>query len=202
MARDALKVLDAARIDRAHVFGFSLGGMVAQELAIRHPDRVRSLVLGSTRAARRAGMPMTIAAMANLVAAGRFSPAKAMAYTAPYLLSEECRRTRPEVVETWQQLVREQPLRRVGVSGQIFAALAHDSVARLPKIRHRTLILTGDTDRLMPPECSRFLARSIAGAKLEFLKGKGHEFCVEAPRETARAIRDFCLAEEQGENAA
>lgn len=193
MADDAIRVLDAAGVQRAHVFGISLGGMIAQEVALRHASRVDRLILGCTRAGRRAGTPMSWAAMAAFAGAGRLSPDAAMAHVAPYILSETVRRDRPEVLQEWQRMALLDPPRRIGVFGQMLAVLAHDAVSRLERIRHPTLILTGDADRLIDPSCSRFLERSIPGARFETIAGAGHEFAAEAPRETAEALRRFCL---------
>jgi 3-oxoadipate enol-lactonase len=192
MAEDTRCVLDAARVDRAHVFGISLGGMVAQELALRYPERVDRLILGCTRAKHNAGASMTLRAMATLVLAGRFAPDRAQAYTAPYLLSDSFLKSRPDVLATWQSRALAEPPRRVGVFGQMLAALAHDTARTVTKIQKPTLLLTGEDDRLMPPECSRFLAKTIPGAQLEILPGAGHEFYIEAPSRTADAVRRFC----------
>ncbi len=193
MAEDALAVLDAARVDSAHVFGVSLGGMIAQELALRAPARVRRLVLGCTRASRSAGASMSLSALAAFAVAGALTPDAAMARVAPFVLSSDFIKARPEVLEAWQRTALDDPPRRLGVCGQIAAALTHDSRRRLNRIRHPTLILTGDGDRLIPPECSRFLQRAVPGAELEVLPGAGHEFAVEAPEATTRALRRFLL---------
>ncbi|HEY6562043.1 MAG TPA: alpha/beta fold hydrolase [Polyangiaceae bacterium] len=195
MAEDALAVLDAARVESAHVFGMSLGGMIAQELTLLAPARVRRLVLGCTRASRRAGVPMSLSALAAFAVAGALSPDAAMAHIAPFILSSKFMKTRPEVLEAWQRTALEDPPRRLGVFGQVAAALAHDSRQRLSRIRHPTLIVTGDADRLISPECSRFLQRAVAGSQLEVLPGAGHEFHIEAPEATTRALRRFLLDE-------
>jgi pimeloyl-ACP methyl ester carboxylesterase len=193
MADDALAVLDATGTDSAHVFGVSLGGMIAQELAIAAPARVHRLVLGCTRANRRAGTPMSLSAMAAFAVAGALPPDAAMARVAPYILSSEFMKTRPEVLDAWCRTAAQDPPRRVGVIGQIAAVLMHDTRAHLSRIRHPTLILSGDADRLIPPECSRFLQQAVAGSELELLPGAGHDFPVEAPEATTRALRRFLL---------
>ena len=195
MAEDALAVLRAARVDSAHVFGVSLGGMIAQELALLAPARVRRLVLGCTRASRSAGASMSLSAMAAFAVAGALTPDLAMARIAPFILSSDFIKTRPEVLEAWQRTALDDPPRRLGMCGQIAAALTHDSRQRLSRIRHSTLVLTGDADRLISPECSRFLQRAVPGAELEVLPGAGHEFPVEAPEATTRALRRFLLNE-------
>jgi len=193
MANDTAAVLSHSGVERAHIFGISLGGMIAQELALSHSERVQRLVLGCTRAGLFAGSPMSLAATARLVGAGRLRPDRAMDYTAPYILSEAFMRARPDVLETWRRLALEDPPRRSGVFGQMLAGLLHNSVSRLTKIQKPTLILTGDADRLFSPACSRYLARCIPGARLQILPGAGHDFPIELPAETAQAIKQHCL---------
>lgn len=195
MAEDACAVLDAARVESAHVFGVSLGGMIAQELALSAPARVRRLVLGCTRASRSAGASMSLPAMAAFAVAGALTPDAAMARIAPFILSSDFIKTRPDVLEAWQRAALADPPRRLGMCGQIAAALTHDSRQRLSRIRHPTLILTGEADRLISPECSRFMQRALPGSKLEVLPGAGHEFPVEAPEATTAALRRFLLDE-------
>ena len=133
--------------------------------------------------------------MAAFAVAGALTPDAAMARIAPFILSSDFIKTRPEVLEAWQRTALEDPPRRLGMCGQIAAALTHDSRRRLSRIRHPTLILTGDADRLISPECSRFLQRAVPGSELEVLAGAGHEFPVEAPQATTQALRRFLLNE-------
>lgn len=195
MADDAASVLDHAGVDRAAVFGVSLGGMIAQELCLRHAPRVARLVLGCTRAGGGTGRPVSRDAILALVGALRSSEADALERTAPFVLSADFLRDHPEVVVEWQRIAREQPLRRRGFLGQAIAALRHDTSRALDRIRVATLIVTGDADRLIDAENSRYLARRIPGARLETLGGAGHDFPTERPRELARLLRDFCRME-------
>lgn len=191
MADDAARVLDAAGLERAHVFGVSLGGMIAQELALRHPARVERLVLGCTTAGRRAGHPVSLRAALTLLGALRFDAERAVAHTAPLVASPAFLARRPDIIETWQRLARERPPTRAGVLGQLLAAGAHDTVARLGRVRAPTLVLTGDADRLISPENSRYLARAIPGARLELLPGAGHDFTTERPAESTALLEGF-----------
>lgn len=192
MAEDARAVLDATGAGSAFVFGVSLGGMIAQQLALRHPARVRALALGCTRAGHRAPR-VGLGALATLVGALRLPPEEAIARTAPLILSQQYLDEHPEVVQHWQQLVRREPLRRRGVIGQLLAAARHDATDGLASLRCRTLAITGDADRLIPAECSRDLVRRIPGATLAILPGAGHDFPTERPEETARALTQFFL---------
>jgi pimeloyl-ACP methyl ester carboxylesterase len=192
MADDAASVLDHAGIDRATVLGVSLGGMIAQQLCLRHPERVSRLVLGCTRAGGRTGRRVSREATLALLGAIRSSEADALAHTAPFVLSPDFLRDHPEVVAEWQRIALEQPMRRRGFLGQAIAALWHDTSRELHRIGALTLVVTGDADRLIDAENSRYLASRIPGARLETLRGAGHDFPTERPRELARLLRDFC----------
>ncbi len=193
MADDAARVLDQARIERAHVFGMSLGGMIAQELALRHPTRVDRLALGCTTAGRRAGHGAPLRSVARLLGAMRFGAERAVAHTAPIVVTPAFLARRPDVLATWQRLARERPLTRRGVLGQLLAASRHDTARRLDRIHAPTLVLSGDADALMPVENSRYLARAIDGAELELLAGSGHDFTTELPDASAALIERFLL---------
>ena len=190
MADDCARVLAGAGIARAHVFGVSLGGMIAQELALRHPDRVHRLVLGCTTPGRRAGIPMPPGAR-RLAHAIRLAPDAAMRETAPLVLSDEFLRRRPDVLRRWEELARRKPPSRVGVVGQALAVLRHDTVRRIDRIAAPTLVVTGDADRLIDPECSRWLAAHIPGARLEIFAGAGHDFPTEREEQTASLLGEF-----------
>lgn len=195
MADDAASVLDHAGVDRAAVFGVSLGGMIAQQLCLRHPARVSHLVLGCTRAGGRTGRPISREATLALLAAILSSEADALTRTAPFVLSADFLKKSPQVLVEWQRIAREQPLRRRGFLGQAIAALRHDTSRALDRIRVPTLVVTGDADRLIDAESSRYLARTIPDARLETLAGAGHDFPTERPQEVARLISEFCLAQ-------
>jgi 3-oxoadipate enol-lactonase len=194
MADDAACVLDHAGVARAAVFGVSLGGMIAQELCLRHPARVSRLVLGCTRAGGRTGRPISRAAALALLSAVRSSEDDALVRTAPFVLSAEFLRDNPQVLTEWRRIARQQPMRRRGFLGQVFAALRHDTSRRLDRIRVATLVVSGDADRLIHIENSRYLASKIREARFVTLPGAGHDFPPERPRELARLLADFCLA--------
>jgi 3-oxoadipate enol-lactonase len=195
MADDAARVLEHAGVARAAVFGVSLGGMIAQQLCLRHPARVSRLVLGCTRAGGRTGRSISREAALALFGALRSSEDDALVRTAPFILSAEFLRGNPQVLTEWRRLAREQPMRRRGFLGQVMAALRHDTSRQLDRIRVSTLIVSGDADRLIDVENSRYLARRIAHARLETLPGAGHDFPTERPRELARLLAEFCLAD-------
>jgi pimeloyl-ACP methyl ester carboxylesterase len=189
LADDAESVLKASGVGPAFVFGVSLGGMVALELALRHPARVRALALGATfagwRTSRRASLPV----MGELIAGGMLSRMGSHGLIGRALVSEATLRNDFARFGAWLERVgRVSP--RV-LAQQAAAVTAWDETARLGEIRVPTLVLTGDSDRLVPMENSRRLADAIPGARLVVLPGAGHCFPLERFEETLRELTGF-----------
>ncbi len=194
MAADAVAVLDAAGIPRCHVFGVSLGGMIAQELALRHAERVDGLALGCTRAGGRSGPGTGAWAVARILGALPMAPDDAVEHAAPLALGDAFIAARPDVIQDWRRIAREDRPRRMGIVGQIAAAVRHDTTRRLGSIRARTVVITGNADRLIHPRNSEVLAARIPGARYELLDGAAHDFATEQPEATADVLRRRLLA--------
>lgn len=189
LADDAARVLDAAGIPEAAVFGISMGGMIAQELALRYPRRVRSLVLGATFGSQlwshKPGLG--VARDLLLVTLSRRNPRR----MARLLVSDDFLARNQDRFAAW--LARLSHPRRSVARRQILAIARHEAEDRLPRLRIPTLVLSGDRDRLVPVENSRRLARLIPRARLVELPGAGHAFPFERPEETVRALVEHCL---------
>jgi pimeloyl-ACP methyl ester carboxylesterase len=191
MADDVASVLIDSRIERADVLGISLGGMIAQHVALRHPHRVRKLILGcTTPGGRRARSTPPMSALA-LVRSMLMPFDEGVRYSAPYVLSADALSQRPEIVDVWLAIAASEPRSRIGVIAQLVAAATHDVYALLDFIEHPTLVITGDADRLIAPANSRLLAERIPRATLHTLAGAGHDFPTERPEETAHVVLDF-----------
>jgi pimeloyl-ACP methyl ester carboxylesterase len=159
---DTLAVLDALGIERAHVYGQSLGGMIAQELALTHPERVRALVLAATHAG-----------LAHVV------PVDARAPTdRPHLAlySRRFAEEHPEHVAEDLRVGSRTPQRPHAGRRQWDAMQGFDAYDRLPRLRTPTLVLHGTEDRLVSPGNARVLAERIPGAELVMLEGAGHVY--------------------------
>jgi pimeloyl-ACP methyl ester carboxylesterase len=194
MADDARSVLDALGIARAHVFGVSLGGMIAQQLAVRSPSRVDRLVLGCTRPGGASNVPVPAKTALTLLAALRHPLERAVRESARLVLGEEFIRDNADIIDEWVRIAEDQPPSRRAVLAQILAAVGHDASRELQRLAHPTLVVTGDADRLINPENSRRLAATIPGAELRVLGGAGHDFPTERASETAGLLREFLLA--------
>ena len=192
LAADALAVLDVLGVRAAHVFGISMGGMIAQELALRAPERVRSLVLGCTFASwRRARGPGFRTALDLLLLnLGLAKPER----LARLLLSAEWDEANPGKALEWMRASERTKLRFA--TAQLLAIVRHHTVPRLAGLKAPTLILTGDRDRLVPPVNSQVLHAAIPGSRLHVLKGAGHAFPLEREEETLRVLREHFSAAE------
>lgn len=193
LARDAAAILDHAGIERAHVFGISLGGMIAQRFALDHPERRIGVVLGCTSAGGRLGPGATVRAMLTMVRSATLAGPAAVQAMAPLLVSPSHLARHPEVVDQWARLAAAEPRRPAGLAGQMMAAMTHDASRELHRLRPPVLVLTGDADRILPAARSRALHALIPGATLQLLPGVGHDFPTEAPTETVRAVTEFLL---------
>ena len=189
LADDAAAVIEAAGAQSAHVFGISMGGMIAQELVLRHPARVRSLALGCTFASWRKGKAPSWRTKLDLLLLnlGHVSPD----LIGRILVSAEWHASNPGAALEWMRRAEHTALRYA--TAQMLAIARHHTLPRLAQIRAPTLVLTGSADRLVPPENSQVLARGIAGARLVVLQGAGHCFPLEREAETVRALCEHFL---------
>jgi len=188
-AADVIAVLDQERVARAHMSGASLGGMVAQEIAIRYPERVGALCLSATTG----GMPRidcydtggTSAAIGRYLyaLAGRPSRQDAIRQTASLWLTEEFAARLKEGGDAWQVLasLRAERSSRWALLAQIGALLRHSSWRQLPAIQAPTLILHGTVDRMISPRAAAALARRIRRRELRLLPGVGHAIGLQVP---------------------
>lgn len=192
MADDAAAVLIECGVPRADVFGISLGGMIAQELALRHPRRVQRLVLACTTPGGREAARLSVWAAFGLARTARLTPTDAQRETASWVLSPEYLHRNPEIVDVWAAIASSEPHNRRGLVGQIWAGARHDTWKRLGHLHHETLVMTGDRDRLMPPSNSERIAARLPNASLDWVRGAGHDFPTERPVETATRVLAFC----------
>ncbi|MDA0164346.1 alpha/beta hydrolase [Solirubrobacter ginsenosidimutans] len=183
LAHDAVAVLDSAGERRAHVYGISLGSLVAQELALRHPDRVQALVLGSSSAGGFAAYKPASSSFAQtfLVRAGSMGPEEAQWAAVPYTYAERTRREHPDRIAT------DIAHRLAGEAGpfayvhQAAAVASHDAYERLNRVRSPTLVVHGEQDVFVPPANALVLAERIPGARLRLWPDAAHVYPIDEP---------------------
>ncbi len=194
MARDAAGLLEALGIDAAHIYGVSMGGMIAQEFALRHPDKVLSLVLGCTTPGGSNTILPDAEAMDLLFDTERMkrlTPEQGARETLPFLCNQEFIDNNPDIVEQYVSKTVEHVTPLHGFMRQAEAIMKHDTYDRLPQIKAPTLVIAGTADRLVPVGNSRILASRIPNAELVILENMGHFFFMEALEEASKAILDF-----------
>jgi 3-oxoadipate enol-lactonase len=182
LADDAVAVLDAASLERAHVYGISLGGMIAQEIALRHPGRVARLVLGATTAGGPAATVADDATLAFFTRRGLMPAPEAVWASVPYNYSTQTRGEHGErIAQDIAQRLR-YPIEPEFYAAQLAAAIAHDTQDRLAEIQAPTLVVHGLQDVMVPPANGHVLARLIPGARLLELTGAAHLYPTDDPR--------------------
>lgn len=191
MARDAIAVMDAAGIERAHVLGASLGGMVAQRIALEHPERVRTLMLACTSASQNGDAGRSVRTTSALALRPLLGVKRAFTLLAPSLYSRRTLMERPGLVEEdlHQRMADRPPMKTAYY--QLLAALRHDTRARLGEIKAPTLVIQGEQDRIISPSCARYLAEHIPSSELVVLPHCGHIITTDAGDEALNAMFDF-----------
>jgi pimeloyl-ACP methyl ester carboxylesterase len=193
MAADAVGLMDALDIDSAHVFGVSMGGLIAQVLALDYPDRVERVALGCTSHGGRHAVQPRKEVMEVLAKASdpTMRAEEAVRTRLPVVLSDPFIRREPERVEEFVQLSARHWPTPEGAAGQMGALSVFNVKKRLGEIRCPVLAITGSEDRMMPPENSRLLAEGIGGAEHYTVDGAGHSFFFEKPDEVNEVLIDF-----------
>ena len=191
MAGDVLAVLDHAGIDRAHVVGSSLGGMIAQEVAIRWPERVARLVLLSTTPGGDDAAPMPQQTVDLLRQMPELEPREALRRAIVNAMAPRHVDARPELVDEILELRLANPQDPAGWQAQAHAGTTYDGGGRLDDITAPTLVLHGDRDVVVAPANAELLADRIPDAQLLLLDGHGHLPFLEDPARVAEEILRF-----------
>jgi pimeloyl-ACP methyl ester carboxylesterase len=194
MADDAVAVLDAAGERRAHVYGISLGSLVAQSVALRHPDRVEALVLGASSAGGFAAYKPSPSSFAQtfLVRAGAMGPEEAEWAAVPYTYAERTRRSHPDRIAADIAQRLKSPPEPLAYMHQAAAVATHDTYARLNTMSAPTLVVHGEQDVFIPPANALVLAERIPGAQLRLWPDASHMYTIDEPQadqEIARFLR-------------
>lgn len=199
MASDAAAVLDAAGFESAHIYGVSMGGMIAQEFALQYPKRVRSLILGCTAP----GGPHVIKAEPEvsrlLMARGNLSPADAAEASIPFIYDAATARERID-----EDLARRSEWlpKPEAYTAQLQGILAWEAYSRLDQISAPTLVIHGLSDRLVPAGNGKLIADRIPGAKLVLLPHASHIYSTDQTEAAQEVILEFLAAQAPGGRAA
>jgi len=191
-ADDAARVLDHVGWERANVLGVSVGGVVAQELVLRHPERVERMILCGTNGGGSATDASRAVVDGSLVSAVVHGDRTATSQNLFRLGVKDPDTVAPEAWLEYQvaELVPVDP--RASVL-QMVAYARHSTMGRLLRLRLPTLVLHGDSDRIIDLNDAIALTQAISGAQLAVLSA-GHFFWLEIPVRTAQLVADFCAA--------
>jgi pimeloyl-ACP methyl ester carboxylesterase len=190
-ADDTAGLMDALSIDSAFVYGESMGGLIAQEFAVRYPRRARALVLGCTTFGGPNSVLPSPDAASTLSSIGSMGTGAGLEQVMRVFLSPQ-----------FQERNRDEALRRIrsyldlrppadAYGRQLAACLAFDLYDRLAQIQAPTLVINGEDDALIPSENSRIMAERIPGAELILFPKTGHLYFDELPEKSAETVIDF-----------
>ena len=188
---DVVRVLDAAKVRRGHVLGTSLGGMVAQELAIEHPERVDRLVLACTTPGWPYAYPMPATSVQLMAATGQLPREVKLRRHIENALSAQTVQARPELVERLIAHQRRRPSDPVAWASMAAAGAGYSGGMRQTSIRAPTLVLHGSADTVVDPRNGQLLAERIPNAQLKLFPNLGHLFFWEDPMGFVEEVTSF-----------
>jgi len=192
MADDAVGLLEALGIERAHVFGVSMGGMIAQEIALRYPRQVDRLILGCTHCGGPFATLPPMPVLETLLAPPDLPREEAIRRQWPVMFRPDFVEANPDLFDrlTARSLAHPTPL--YSAMRQAMAIQRFNTYSRLYQIAAPTLVVSGSDDILVPPANAYLLADRIPNAVLEILPGLGHGFFWQSPEVVVRLLRAFC----------
>lgn len=191
MADDVARLLESLSIEKAHILGVSMGGYIAQQLAIKYPQKVKSLVLGCTSFGGPHSIPLTEEALQSMLKVEGLSAEEVIRQGFKAAISPKFISAYPEVVDQLVAWRLDNPTPRYAWERQFAAARAFNVETQLNKINVPTLVITGSEDIVIPPQNSSLLAERISGAHLVIIPGGGHLFFIEKAEEFNCQVLDF-----------
>ena len=195
MADDVVGLMDYLGIDRAHVLGSSMGGMIAQEVAINHPERVRKLILVSTSTGRDAKGGHSPELLKAMGLSEGFSDEDIKSADIGRVMTSLNAHAFSGGAIKWMAVpfiwLRVKLFGIKGLRGQFEAAMTHSTLDRLHLIKAPTLVITGTEDRIIPPYSSDTLTGRIPDARLVKIEGGSHTVMAEKRGRFNREVLDF-----------
>lgn len=190
-ADDAAGFIDALGLESAFVYGSSMGGMIAQEMALRHPERVRGLILGCTTGASARGVHPSPEVVQTMIRNSTLTPEEAMESGWSLGFSREYIEANRVMLTERAQRVSQFRASADSYHRQVVAAAKHDAFDRLHQIACPVMIVHGADDLIVPAGNARLLKQHIPHAELHILEGAGHGYNLEAQEHADALVIDF-----------
>lgn len=199
-AADTVGLMDALNIERAHILGISMGGLIAQQVAISYPERVRSLILVSTHFGGPNSIPMDDRNMALLIAFPTETISKEQAREMRYraTFSEQFLRENRDILEHIDEWAEKHPTPVFAQVHQSAAVSAFNAEKEVKNITASTLIIHGDSDKAVPTENGRLLEKNIPISRLSLIEGGSHFSIIEKYEEFNNIVMSFIDEIERG----
>ena len=198
MADDTVGLMEHLGIERAHILGVSMGGMIAQELAINYPERVNKIILGCTAPGRSESSGISPEFPRALGLSNNYTDDEVrglpVSKVVDSLLSSAFNKCIYRTLLIALAKIQVRLIGKTGLVGQLEAVLGHDTFDRLPAIQAPTLVMMGTGDRIIMPSSSEVLANGIPGARLVKFEGGSHAFFIEMRGEFNKVVLDFLMA--------
>ena len=192
-ADDTSELLKHLNVNTCHVLGISMGGMIAQKLALSYPKKVEKLILCSTSCGGQNSTPIPERTLRILASSARLSREEGLRRNMATAFSPEYMRDNPEVFNTVISHLLSNPQPLYANQLQFQALKKFDVEKRLPEISSPVLILAGDKDEVIPTGNSRLLHERIEGSEIIVFKGSGHLIIIERAEELNTKITNFLL---------
>ena len=190
MANDTVGLMDALNIPKAHILGISMGGFIAQEIAITYPERVEKLVLCSTNCGGSKQILPSSEVLQTMTTLRDLTPEEWIDVMFSLGFTDDFRKINADFIKSYKQRVIKFFTPLDSLQRQTLANMGFSSGMRLKKINAPTLIMHGKEDIMAPPENAEILAKRIPNAKLVMLDNTGH-FLVSAPEKVINILNDF-----------
>ena len=191
MAADTIALMKAVGITKAHVLGYSMGGMIAQEMALNFPQYIAGLILVATDCGisqRIKAQPEATQLFSEMIRLGTDEAKLAAAHC---LFAEQTFDNNPHVIQRYAEVSQRFPASQKMLAKQWAAVTQHDVCDRLPHIASPTLAITGSEDVLIPPQNTALLAQRIPDAQMVSISDGGHLFLIEQPQQFNTAVIKF-----------
>lgn len=192
LATDVVKLMNKLTIDKAHILGISMGGMIAQELVLNYPDKVDKLVLASTNCGNPKSVLPSKKVLARLTQNWKgYAEAEIIDEFIPLLYTDEFINNNPQTIEETKNRMLKAPITPEAYQRQINAILQFNTGRRLKEITHPTLVLHGTEDILLPPENGEIIAEEIPNAELKIFENIGHALFSHKNEKVPQAVLKF-----------